>query len=297
MPLFVDVASIVAGYTLETEVEAGAVFPSRSGAAGDTFSASGSGRFVDRPTITYVPISGQQFNRSFMTPIPPQAVLFLIQSGWAAELVMPIVVDSINGMRSRVAAGVAQREGDQDFYRAIELFDELQRSGAVGMRVQLDGGQETTLIVFHQKGLTPDVRESLSELGALLGIDAEDSQIRVTYSQIAGGPGELAMLTRSMLQIMVNMATHVDVPEDDVLEGRTMPTLSSEGDDARVLRIRSSRQRPSDAFVAVRYRDNWFYIDDRDFKSKRSFGFLMILFSLSETGARESLPLVTIPSG
>lgn len=47
----------------------------------------------------------------------------------------------------------------------------------------------------------------------------------------------------------------------------------------------------------VNYRNHWFWIDDRDFKSKRTFAFLMILFSLTETGNQEGLPLVTIPSG
>ena len=47
----------------------------------------------------------------------------------------------------------------------------------------------------------------------------------------------------------------------------------------------------------MRYRNHWYYIDDRDFQSKRAFTFLMVLFSLTETGGRESLPLVTIPGG
>jgi len=38
-------------------------------------------------------------------------------------------------------------------------------------------------------------------------------------------------------------------------------------------------------------------VDDRDFRTKRTFAFLMILFSLTETGGKEGLPLVTIPSG
>jgi hypothetical protein len=104
------------------------------------------------------------------------------------------------------------------------------------------------------------------------------------------------MLTRSLLQIMIDMATLVDVPEEHAAEGRTPPSMTLEGpaEDARVIRILSSRERPDDAFTAVYH---WFYIDDRDLRSKRTFAFLMILFSLTETGGRESLPLVTIPAG
>jgi hypothetical protein len=299
MPLFIEVASVVAGYTLESQVNAGASFPSTNTFGGDTFTAGASGRFTDRPTITYIPITGQQFNRSFMTPIPPKAVLFLMQSGWPADLVFPITVDSMNGLRARIAAGARQREGDDRFYRAIALLREIQDSGVVGMRIQQQGEQETTVMMFHREGVGPDARAALEELATLLDIAPDSQQITVTYSQVPANRSELAMLTRSTLQIMIDMATLVDVPEEHALEGRT-PASADPGErtrDTQVMRIRSSPEPPQDAFTAVRYKDHWFYIDDRDFKSKRAFAFLMILFSLTETGGRESLPLVTIPTG
>ena len=53
---------------------------------------------------------------------------------------------------------------------------------------------------------------------------------------------------------------------------------------------------PADAFVAVQYRDQWFWIDDRDLKSKRVFSLMMMMFTLADTGEREPLPLITIPA-
>ena len=75
MPLFVEVASIVSGYTLESSVNLSAkIFDGGSPAEwGTTNSASigGAGKYTDRPTITYSPITGSHFNKTFMTPIPP----------------------------------------------------------------------------------------------------------------------------------------------------------------------------------------------------------------------------------
>ena len=50
------------------------------------------------------------------------------------------------------------------------------------------------------------------------------------------------------------------------------------------------------ACTAVRYRDMWFWIDDRDLNSKRMFAFVMLLFSLTETGGDQRAPIVTVPT-
>jgi hypothetical protein len=64
-----------------------------------------------------------------------------------------------------------------------------------------------------------------------------------------------------------------------------------------MVRIQSASERPADAFVAVRYRDHWFWVEDRDYPSKVVFSFLLILFSLTETDSGRGSPLVTIPAG
>jgi len=59
-----------------------------------------------------------------------------------------------------------------------------------------------------------------------------------------------------------------------------------------------STDKPGDAFIAVPYRNYWFWIDDRDLSSKTLFSFLMFVFSLTETGgAKEGAPIITVPSG
>jgi hypothetical protein len=46
----------------------------------------------------------------------------------------------------------------------------------------------------------------------------------------------------------------------------------------------------------VPYKGHWYWIDDADVASKRIFTFLMILFSLAETGQSTAAPVVTVPS-
>ncbi len=47
---------------------------------------------------------------------------------------------------------------------------------------------------------------------------------------------------------------------------------------------------------AVEYRDHWFWIEDGDMKSKRAFAFMMMLFTLMDTGEKQGLPVLTIPT-
>jgi hypothetical protein len=301
MPLFVEVASIVSGYTLESSVSLNGMLSSSDAIQRDSLSLGSNGKFIDRPTITYVPITGSQFNKSFMTPIPPGAVLFLMQSGWSAELIFPLTVDSINGMRSQMLAGANQRRGDPEYYRVIELIREIQLSGAIGMRIKKGENLEDTTVLFFQKeGLQPETLAARQELSGLLGLNPEVREARVNYGLIPGGDDEIAMQTRSMLQIMIQLATKIDVPPEHVEEGRTVPTMATSGSDVghrKLMNIHHSKERPADAFTAVKYRDYWYWVDDGDFRSKRTFAFLMILFSLTETGGKEGLPLVTIPAG
>ena len=299
MPLFLDVASIVSGYTVVGSVNLGGTLSSEDAVQGDFLSLGTAGKFTDRPTITYAPITGQQFNKNFMTPIPPGAVLFLIQSGWPADLIYRITVDSINGLRSRVSGGLNARRGDPKFNRLVQLIRKIQLSGAIGMRiVKGEEEQDTTVMFFHRKNIPQEINEAREEVSMLLGLRPGVGDIKVVYGLIPKDDTEIAMLTRSMLQIMVELATQVDVPPRHVEDGRTIPSIPrDEGDDGYLIRINNSKEKPDDAFVAVKYRDYWFWLDDRDIQSKRVFAFLMILFSLTETGGQEGLPLVTIPAG
>ena len=66
----------------------------------------------------------------------------------------------------------------------------------------------------------------------------------------------------------------------------------------RGLRIRRSEQKPPHALVRVKYRDAWFYIDETDQRTKRSFRLLTRFWTIiiaSATGAAQTAPVLTVP--
>jgi hypothetical protein len=87
------------------------------------------------------------------------------------------------------------------------------------------------------------------------------------------------------------------VPAKDIEEGRVASVSDKNASDMPpLIRIYSATSHPEDALVSVRYRDNYFWIEDTDLDSKRMFSFLMMLFSLTETGDKSGAPIVTVPT-
>jgi hypothetical protein len=188
LPVFVDVSSIVAGYSMQTGVSVNGTLSSEKAIQGNYLAAGGQAIYTDRPTITYVPLTGEN-----------------------------------------------------------------------------------------------------------------------PYSPVCGAENELAVNSRSMLQIMGAFASYLDVPEADLKEHRAVPgfenalpvrgTQTGAPESRRDgVRIHSGKEKPEDAFAAVRYRDHWFWIDDGDWQTKRALTAVMFFFTLAETGGNEKLPLITIPA-
>ena len=295
-PIFVEVGQIVGGYTLEGTV--GAAGTLNAGSLPDLLTMSGGVRFSDRPTITYTPLTGNAFVKGLMTPLTPDALFFLIQSGWAADTLIVGNVMGINGLRNRTYLGRELREADDDFLRFVRLFRELQLGGALGMRVRQKDKDTNTLLFFHAEGASADVVAKIEEVRKLLKLKADEKEYRLVYGAVAQTDVEIAVQTRSILQSIGELSARVEVPAADVAEGRAAPGLTdataSEGEKVPLIRVRSSSGRPSDAAVAVPYRGRWFYVDDRDFLSKRMMALLMILFSIADTGEKGPMPLLTI---
>lgn len=299
-PTFVDVGQIVSGYTLETGVNLGGNLSSQGAIQGNSLAAGGSAKFTDRPTITYTPLTGARFMRALMMPLPPDSVLYTVQSGWPANAVFFAAVSVMNGLKNQQTSISGVAPPDPKFMRVLELLRKIQLSGAVGLRVQQDAQkQQTTILSFRSKDITPETLAGIKEMRELLHLAPEGTEFRVAFGATAMNDNELALQTRSMLHIMMTMAGQVDVPAQDVVEGRATPGYDDTapgGDALRLIRIRNSKSKPNDAYAAVLYRNHWFWIDDRDLKSKRAFAFMMMLFTLAETGEKESLPLITIPA-
>jgi hypothetical protein len=167
------------------------------------------------------------------------------------------------------------------------------------MRVEDDKAKgPTTVIFFRREGVPAEILEKAAEVRRLLKLPDGQERFTLAYSPVRGTEGELAVNSRSMIQIMGAFASYAEVPAAHVQEQRALPGagISPNERGGSTVSIRSSKEKPADAFAAVQYREHWFWIDDRDWRTKRAFTAIMFLFTLAEGGATDKLPLITIPA-
>ena len=300
-PIFVDVGQIVAGYQLQMGATVGAGWASDSSVTPTrALNLGGAGTYIDRPTITYVPLTGDKFIHGLMTPLPPESVFFTIQSGWPADAVLFATASSLNGLKNQGTSVAGVTPPDPGFLRALHLLRQIQLSEAVAMRIKLDPQhQQTTILTFRSKDASPETLADIRELRRLLRVDPDAGELKLVFAGTSVTNNEIAVITRSIMQQMATMASQVEVPPEDVSQGRATPgwdTIATNTNAVRMIEIKCSKTKPADAFVTVEYRKHWFWIDDRDLKSKRVFSFMMMLFTLADTGEKENPPLITIPA-
>ena len=303
VPVFMEVGQVISGYELESTVSAGGTLGDKAwrtagGALGTFVDVGASGRYLDRPTVTYAPLTGPEFVRTMMTPFPPGTIMFLVEAGWPVDLILQVGVQAINGLRNH-KGGPYGHPADPEFTEVIRLLQRIQLSGGIGFKLTREKeGQEATVLMFHTRRLTPETARDVAEVRRLLRLNPEVNDVRIAYGADILSDDEIALHTRSGYQVLIELAWLVSVPPEHVSDHRTLGTKAPLSEETGTLRpimsIQSGTEQTDKSFTQVKYRDHWYWIDDRDMASKRVFTFLTVLFTLSETGQKIQQPILTI---
>lgn len=289
-PVFLEVASLINTYSVGGRANAGTSLP--SAVDPNVFALFAEGNWSNTPTVTYQPLIGDRFTRSMLQPIAPTAVFQMLQAGWPANLVLATTVSSLNGLRN---AGLAF-DGDPGYPEMVDALTRIQRAGGIGLRVEPRKDGSGIVFVMRRGDVDKAMLEDGRRVRELLRLEQGPEEFEVIFGLLPRSNHELAMVTRSMMEIMLNLGAGVELPAEHVGNGRALPGRPADSRAPVLVRIHSGTAAPSDTYTAVQFKDHWYWIDDTDIASKRTFTFLMLLFSLAETGQTAAAPVVTVPS-
>jgi hypothetical protein len=310
-PYFLEVSSVSTSYSLSTAASASV------GGIGDdaTGGAGGAIGYDQSPTITYLPLKGDEFVDRLLSPVPMYVIVLLTHSGWRVDRVFRCCVQRVNDLYNAPTASGPTPDFAPEyrgFLEMAELLEEMRQARAIELRYRraVEGDpaiiahknpEGETFVLSLRFDRSRAGSEKLERLKELLGLAPELEEFFLTANPTFQEPSEIGILPRSLIGAMSYLSQAVEPPQKDVDAGRVTVTRHSDGAPfdwteltGGLFRIRSSADPPDNAFVRIHYRGTWFYIDDSDLTSKASFNLLDQLFQLQAGDAPGASPLLTL---
>jgi len=254
--------------------------------------------YIDRPTITYVPLQGRDFANRLLTPIPPETLLALAESGWPIDRLLDCCVQRINDVSNTPIHDVAVNPSFDPgpFNRASALFRAIQDCGDLHFSVSHDASDNAARL--DPPSSSSPAHAEVQELGGLLRVDLARQRIQLAARAAPPPPNTLTLQTRSLLATMFALSESFTPPADHVTAGETLPGAPAElNAAAKWLDIQTSRLPATDAYVQVFHHGYWFRIESRDYRSKRTFALLIYLLSLQTANVGGAAPVLSLPTG
>jgi hypothetical protein len=312
VPVFLTISSVLTQYEYDRSVGLGGILEFGRGTT-DRALGDANLRFSERPTITYLPVEGQEFSAHLLSDIPSEIIFAAAQAGWSVDVFMRIAIQRL-GATENMSFGEIPASGDSDsktqvesdfkklkrFERMINLIFILSDSEVIEVQeVEEEGKSERYLMIAEE--VAEDLRPRLDELRKLIGL-SNRNRFRITDRVTNIKDDEISIQTRSVMAMMEFMARGVEVPLEHLKDGWVIDygLQSSEGEMAKGLipfTMHSSKNRPENVFAAVRFRDHWYYIDEADITSKRALSLIIVLFRLQAPTPSGAAPILTLPTG
>ncbi|MDR5813540.1 MULTISPECIES: hypothetical protein [unclassified Caballeronia] len=312
-PSFLTVSSIIAAYTFDAT--GGAILNAGSGAQPNYAQATGSVSYSNHPTFTFTPTTGDAYASAYIRPLSPTLVMPLAESGIPIDLLLRITAQSIAGLQNGTALGGPNSSGSPQFFLLLQALRRLQLAGELNVESRnTDNGKDdktakgTSRIndadksgVFITLGATrsgdsKQVTDDLALVRKLLHLSPKMKTYEIVYGQSADHD-RIPMVTRSVLGILTDLGAQIAVPNEQVGNGATMPTIGLIGGETRpTIVVKTGEKPPKDAYVSVLYDESSYWIDRGDFDSKYAFTVVQNLMALAEVTDTSKSPVVTIPA-
>ncbi|MCF7806633.1 MAG: hypothetical protein K9M07_03275 [Simkaniaceae bacterium] len=307
-PYFLNVTNITSQVTYEAEANTRFLFPGSDKT--NPTSLGGSMLWKSQPTIVYAPVEGKMFSQLLLKPINLLFIQQLVYSGWDVDRLFKLTVQSFGNIYNAPAASGPFPNATpvyKDFYRVTELMRYFQEKNQlhIGVKVEQDDNQKDSDKPASLQIFFPDNGKESQELAKLLGnVSSKQGYYVVDMKLGFKGEGEIGVLPRSILSTMYYLSLGVEVPKSHETNNIGVTTVCKDECDfdwtsmiQSLIKIRCSKDQPRHAYISIKYRGFWFYIDESDVNSKRTFVLLLNLFNLQAGQTDFRSPILTIPVG
>jgi len=295
IPALVRIDQIVAGYERRFSASIGSsVEPDLDFT--DDFAISGQGQISDRPTYTIKPLQGADYARFLLRPIPPRELVGLLAGGAHLYTALGLAVERINGIpNDELLAGPEPPSGR--FWRTIALLQDLRNDGLVQIDFVPDGdgdGERVYLSFVGAEGAPRD--ERAASLVELLALDPEAPRYEVVLGVAPRERDEIAIWTRSLIEILSDVANGIDRDADDPPRPRLVGQRREPPRPPLEISVAGGPLPPSDTFVRVEYGGRWYWIEDEARWTKRAFSMILLLTTILERDDVAPGTVLTIPA-
>ena len=290
-----SVASVTASLRFRAQAGAEVGIGSSDDYEGNLVPFSSGIAYEENPTVTYIPLSGEDFSRRMLSPVTLEEWELL--GGYARDKgeVFNLITQRVNQLRNPMTG---EEQPSDEFNRFIELYGYL-RDVDILQVVDMSTDGITKRYAWRLRRYGEANRELVREFLDLIGVDLEvdGSPLSLPLSvREDSQDSEVVLEARSPLQVIRAFGYGIDIPSEHLEAGIAEPVQLTWSLD-HVIRIHSSDTPPDNATVKTLFRDQWFYIDATDTSTKRGFMFLRILVGIrmSHSSDTTQRPMLTLP--
>jgi hypothetical protein len=312
-PLFLQVGSVASSFSFGITGGSGSTVPDQrdfSRSIYSTYTPNISSNYTDSPTVTYTPYQGQAYAQQVLAEMDFDRFLILYRSGWDIEFLMRVLVSRFGLIDHSYDTRIGHNpESHARFLETVKIISDMDDEGNIDFNIVSSGKEKRNILVMTMRFTTANAAD---ELGRLIG---------VLFTPISTERGNL------IAQAWLAPVKEIELAEDiehgrrmtmipfrlrgglramDVLaQGAEVPqTLlkSKKGFDLRkqfmdICDIRVASDKPTGAYVATKYGDDWYFISDDDSHSKEAFQLMLNIFALQSADPPKNTPILTLPVG
>jgi len=291
------VSSVTANVSVKSSSALQFGFGDTDNYAGNLVPFSAGSVYEENPTISYVPVAGEKYTRQLMSPLPINLLALFAGTLTDPASIYTALIANINGIHNPDFLFYPS-EADPRFTRVITIMTALTQAQCLHWIEDPHDRSFSIVIDDYAPAYTIEVNELLQLLGLPAPKHSSTRLILPVSLALHGREnGGIGIITRSVFDLGEILSAAIEVPAHERNDGIAInyppPGLAGQN-----LRIRHASDRPKHAYISVKYRDGWFYIDESDQATKGFFRLMSALWSVTiaeNTTQGTAAPVLTVP--